>query len=274
MDATSWSPILPNNKQTGRRFDASREKIGRKRWISASRVSKPFSQRPRDKAKAKVEAAVRIVERWLLRRLRNRRIYSLADVNAAIAELLIRLNDQRVLRYVGRTRRRLFEEIDVPLLRPLPNEPYVLAEWRMRKVGLDYHVDVEGHFYSVPYRHARASVERHLRRRHTRQARPQRSSPGAFRRVHAPLRPPNPGLTNTPLSAPIKHTDEDPSDGPHHLGMGGLHRRNPHAAYRSCPRLRDFPDRRLASFEPAFRYETLKPVMCTHQDRRYPRTLG
>lgn len=114
-------------------------------------------RRPRDKAK--VEAAVRIVERWLLGTLRHRRFYSLAEVNAAIAELLTRLNDQRVLRYVGRTRRQLFEEIDAPKLRPLPVEPYALAEWRLRKVGLDYHVDFDGHFYSVPYRHARASVE-------------------------------------------------------------------------------------------------------------------
>lgn len=114
-------------------------------------------RRPRDKAK--VEAAVRIVERWLLGRLRHRRFHSLAEVNAAIAELLVRLNDQRVLRYVGRTRRQLFEEIGAPRLKPLPAEPYVLAEWRLRKVGLDYHVDVEGHYYSVPYRHARASVE-------------------------------------------------------------------------------------------------------------------
>jgi len=83
----------------------------------------------------------------------------LAEVNAAIAELLVRLNDQRVLRYVGRTRRQLFEEIDAPRLKPLPAEPYGLAEWRLRKVGLDYHVDVEGHYYSIPYRHARASVE-------------------------------------------------------------------------------------------------------------------
>jgi transposase len=114
-------------------------------------------RRPRDKAK--VEAAVRIVERWLLGTLRHRRFYSLAEVNAAIAELLTRLNDQRVLRYVGRTRRQLFEEIDAPKLRPLPAEPYALAEWRARKVGLDYHVDIDGHFYSVPYRHARAGVE-------------------------------------------------------------------------------------------------------------------
>ena len=114
-------------------------------------------RRPRDKAK--VETAVLFVERWLLGRLRNRRFYSLAEVNAAIADMLIRLNDQRVLRYVGRTRRQLFEEIDAPRLAPLPAEPYVLAQWRVRKVGLDYHVDFDGHFYSVPYRHARATVE-------------------------------------------------------------------------------------------------------------------
>jgi transposase len=83
-------------------------------------------RRPRDKAK--VEAAVRIVERWLLGRLRNRRFHSLAEVNAAIAELLTALNDARVLRHIGRTRRQLFEEIDAPKLRSLPAEPYVLAE--------------------------------------------------------------------------------------------------------------------------------------------------
>jgi len=114
-------------------------------------------RRPRDKAK--VEAAVRIVERWLLGALRNRRFSSLAQVNAAIAQLLVRLNEQRVLRYVGRTRRQLFEELDAPRLKPLPAEPYALAEWRVRKVGLDYHVDFDSHFYSVPYRHARATVE-------------------------------------------------------------------------------------------------------------------
>src|SRR5271155_4269456 len=114
-------------------------------------------RRPRDKAK--VEAAVRIVERWLLGALRHRRFGSLAEVDAAIAELLVQLNDRRILRHIGRTRRQLFEEIDAPRLRPLPAEPYVLAEWRVRKVGLDYHVDVDGHFYSVPHRHARASVE-------------------------------------------------------------------------------------------------------------------
>jgi transposase len=95
-------------------------------------------RRPRDKAK--VESAVRIVERWLLGKLRRRRFYSLADVNAAIAELLDWLNDRRVLRYIQRTRRQLFKAIDAPLLKALPTESYAFAEWRVRKVGMDYHV--------------------------------------------------------------------------------------------------------------------------------------
>ncbi|MCB8878559.1 IS21 family transposase, partial [Acidisoma silvae] len=114
-------------------------------------------RRPRDKAK--VEAAVRIVERWLLGKLRRRRFYSLAEVNAGIAELLTWLNDQRVLRYIQRSRRQLFDIVDAPHLKPLPAEPYTFAEWRVRKVGMDYHLDIDDHFYSVPYRYARATVE-------------------------------------------------------------------------------------------------------------------
>ena len=114
-------------------------------------------RRPRDKAK--VEAAVRIVERWLLGRLRHRRFYSLAEVNAAIAELLANLNELRVFRYIGQTRRQLFEALDAPKLRPLPEAPYALAEWKICKVGIDYHVEAHGHFYSVHYRYARESVE-------------------------------------------------------------------------------------------------------------------
>jgi transposase len=112
--------------------------------------------RPRDKAK--VEACVGIVERWLLGRLRHRVWHGLGELNAAIADLMARLND-RVMRRFGRSRRQLFEELDAPLLKKLPAEPYVLAQWRRCKVGLDYHVEVEKHFYSVPYRHARAAVE-------------------------------------------------------------------------------------------------------------------
>src|ERR1700733_3834088 len=113
--------------------------------------------RPRDKAK--VEACVLIVERWLIGRLRNRVFYSLAELNAAIGELLIHLNEERPIRRLGRTRRALWEEIAGPALKPLPIEPYVFAEWRLRRVGIDYHVDIDRHFYSVPHRFARAEVE-------------------------------------------------------------------------------------------------------------------
>ena len=114
-------------------------------------------RRPRDKAK--VEALVRIVERWLLGKLRHRRFYSLAEVNGAIKELLAWLNEAKILRHIGKTRRHLFELLDAPLLKGLPEQPYALAEWKLREVGLDFHIDFDGHFYSVPYRHARANVE-------------------------------------------------------------------------------------------------------------------
>jgi transposase len=113
--------------------------------------------RPRDKAK--VEAAVLIVERWLLGRLRHRRFHGLAELNAAIGELLVRLNEERPIRRLGRTRRQLLEELDRPHLKPLPAEPYSFAEWRLRRVGIDYHVELDRHFYSVPYRLARTEVE-------------------------------------------------------------------------------------------------------------------
>src|SRR5438876_3913003 len=114
-------------------------------------------RRPRDKAK--VEVAVLIIERWLLGRLRHRRFYSLAELNTAIGELLRQLNDERPIRRLGATRRALFEELDRPNLNSLPAQPYCFAEWRVRRVGVDYHVELEGHFYSVPYRFARSEVE-------------------------------------------------------------------------------------------------------------------
>ena len=117
-------------------------------------------RRPRDKAK--VEGGVLIIERWLLGRLRHRRFHGLAELNAAIGELLRRLNDERVLRRLGATRRQLLEQLDRPNLKPLPAEPYVPAEWRLRRVGIDYHVELDKHFYSVPYRFARAEVEARL----------------------------------------------------------------------------------------------------------------
>ena len=100
-----------------------------------------------------------IIERWLLGRLRHRRFYSLAELNTAITDLLRQLNEQRPIRRLGVTRRALLEELDRPNLKPLPAEPYSFAEWRVRRVGIDYHVEVAAHFYSVPHRFARREVE-------------------------------------------------------------------------------------------------------------------
>jgi transposase len=117
-------------------------------------------RKPRDKAK--VEQAVLIVERWLLGRLRRRTFYSLADVDTALGELMTQLNDNQALRRLGVTRRQLLEEVDRPALTALPNEPYEYSEWRVRRVGVDYHIDIDAHYYSVPYRFARAEVEARL----------------------------------------------------------------------------------------------------------------
>ncbi len=114
-------------------------------------------RKPRDKAK--VEACVLIVERYLLGRLRHRQFYSLSELNQAIQEMLVWINEERLLRRIGQTRRQLFEELDRPLLKPLPAEAYVYAEWRVRRAGIDYHVEVEDHYYSVPYRFANKELE-------------------------------------------------------------------------------------------------------------------
>ena len=113
-------------------------------------------RRPRDKAK--VEAGVLVVERWILARLRHQRFFSLAELNAAIAALIEDLN-ARPMRKLGVSRRQLFEQLDQPALSSLPSEPFVYAEWRIRRVALDYHVDIEGHYYSVPHRLLREQVE-------------------------------------------------------------------------------------------------------------------
>src|SRR4029077_17097186 len=97
------------------------------------------------------EAAVLIVERWLLGRLRHRRFYSLAELNAAIAELLQRINEEGPIRRLGVTRRALLEELDRPHLKGLPSQAYSFAEWRLRRVGIDYPVQVGGHFFRLPH---------------------------------------------------------------------------------------------------------------------------
>ncbi len=105
-------------------------------------------RKPRDKAK--VEAAVLVATRWVIAKLRNRRFFSLTELNAAIRDCVTQLND-RVSRHLGASRTRLFEDLERPALKKLPAEPYTYAEWKHCRVGLDYHVEVGKHYYSVPH---------------------------------------------------------------------------------------------------------------------------
>lgn len=105
-------------------------------------------RKPRDKGK--VEAAVLVAQRWILAALRHRTFYSLNELNAAIAELLEKLNG-RVMRHVKQSRRELYERLDRAALKPLPEQPYEYADWKQVKVNIDYHVAFDEHYYSAPY---------------------------------------------------------------------------------------------------------------------------
>ena len=111
---------------------------------------------PRDKPK--VEGSVLLVQRRILARLRNRRFFSLAELNRAIAELLLDLNNRPFKKLPG-CRRSAFDSIDAPALKPLPAARFVISRWKAAKVNIDYHVEFEGHYYSVPHRLVGAKVE-------------------------------------------------------------------------------------------------------------------
>ena len=105
-------------------------------------------RKPKDKAKA--EAGVLLVERWILARLRHHQFFSMAELNSAISKLLVELNTKPMQRQ-PRSRLDLFNDLDKPAMKPLPTEPYEFAEWKFVKPGIDYHVELAGRFYSVPH---------------------------------------------------------------------------------------------------------------------------
>jgi len=113
-------------------------------------------RKPRDKAK--VENAVLLAERWVIAALRHRKFHALPELNEAIAELLEKLN-QRPFRKREGSRASLFAELDRPALQPLPVERYVLAHWKTVRASIDYHVEVDRHYYSVPYQLAGQKLE-------------------------------------------------------------------------------------------------------------------
>jgi transposase len=113
-------------------------------------------RKPRDKAK--VEAGVLLAERWILAALRHHSFFALAELNDAIGPLLPKLN-ARPFHRLPTCRAALFERLDRPALKPLPEQHYSYQEWKKAKVAPDYHVLVCEHFYSVPYQLVGQEVE-------------------------------------------------------------------------------------------------------------------
>ncbi|OED44406.1 transposase [Chromatiales bacterium (ex Bugula neritina AB1)] len=112
--------------------------------------------KPKDKSKA--EVAVQIVERWIMARLRHQTFFTLASLNQAIRFLLDDLN-QRPFKKLPGTRRSQFEQLDQPVLRPLPVNPYRYAEIKQVRVHIDYHIEYDKHYYSVPHHLVKEKVE-------------------------------------------------------------------------------------------------------------------
>jgi transposase len=111
--------------------------------VMPARVRKP-------KDKAKVEAGVQLVQRWILAALRNRTFFTLDELNEGIAGLLTRLN-AKPFRKISGSRDSLFAELDKPALAPLPSSPYEYADWKTARLGFNYHVQIDDHFYSAPH---------------------------------------------------------------------------------------------------------------------------
>lgn len=119
-------------------------------------------RKPRDKAK--VENGVLQAERWILAALRDRTFFDLAELNSAIREKLVEINNRPFQKLEG-TRATAFEKIDRPVLRPLPEMRYEYAEWKRATLGPDYHVEVDGHYYSIPCRLIRKKVDLRITRK-------------------------------------------------------------------------------------------------------------
>ncbi|MCP4128781.1 MAG: IS21 family transposase, partial [Gammaproteobacteria bacterium] len=116
-------------------------------------------RKPKDKSKA--EIGVQVVERWILAALRHCTFFSLVELNSAIRELLERLNARAFKKLPG-SRQELFQSLDAPALKPLPTTTYTYAEWKKVRVHIDYHVEVDGHYYSVPYQLVKLQLDARL----------------------------------------------------------------------------------------------------------------
>lgn len=196
-------------------------------------------RKPKDKAKA--EVGVQVVERWVLARLRDRTFFSLAELNEAIRELLVQLNE-RPMRHLGQSRRELFLELDQPALSPLPAQTYEYARWKKARVHIDYHVAFEKHFYSVPHSLIGKEVDLRLTEKvveifHHRQrqaSHPRVQSPGRYSTQRAHMPPAHQVLDDWSPERFLRWAQEIGPQTTKLIAVVLDGRRHPQQAYRSC----------------------------------------
>ena len=237
--------------------------------------------KPKDKAKA--EAGVQLVERWILARLRHHSFFTLAELNQCIRALLDELNDKPFKRLPG-NRRQAFEELDKPALRPLPHHPYRFVEIKPVKVNIDYHVQFQNHHYSVPHQYVGETLElhagEHLISLYFRQ-----------HQVAAHPRAYRPGTTTAPGHMPERHRKHQQwtpgrlknwakAIGPEVLAWISTQleiKAHPEQAYRLCLGLlslsREYPTQRLdaacgiANREGLHRLKQIRSILRSHRDQ-------
>jgi transposase len=242
-------------------------------------------KKPRDKAK--VEAGVQVATRWVIAKLRKRTFFTIAGLNAAIRDCVEQINN-RVTRHLGASRRSLFEEIERSALKKLPDTEYVFAEWKQCRAGIDYHVEIDKHYYSVPY----TLMRQELWASYT------ASTVEVFhrgKRVAAHRRgPPNRGHTTLPEHMPSSHRRyadwtlerikrEAGEIGPNASALVEIilrEKRHPEQGFRSClgiVRLAErFPRERVeAACERALAvgtrsFSSVKSILNTKLDRKRP----
>jgi len=240
--------------------------------------------KPKDKAKA--EVGVQIIERWILARLRHHTFFSLAELNHCIKALLDEVNNKPFKQLKG-TRRQWFDSIDKPALLPLPKQAYQYTDIKTVKVNIDYHIQYDQHFYSVPHHLVGEKLELHAKEYlielyfHN-------------QRITSHVRKYHPGMTTVPEHMPVKHEK-------HHQWTPGRlmnwakdigdevliwvktvlkQKQHQEQAYRVCLGLlnlsRRYPAQRLnqacaiANKNSLYRLKHIKDILLSNQDQLLP----
>ncbi len=237
--------------------------------------------KPKDKAKA--EVGVQIIERWILARLRHHTFFSLSELNHCIKALLEEVNNKPFKQLKG-TRQQWFESIDKPALLPLPKQVYQYTDIKTVKVNIDYHIQYDDHFYSVPHHLVGEKIELHAKEylielffHNT--------------RITSHARKYTSGMTTVSEHMPIKHEK-------HHQWTPGRlmnwakdigdevlfwiktvinQKQHPEQAYRVCLGLlnlnRSYPSERLnkacaiANKKSLYRLQHIKDILSSNQDK-------